>query len=361
MAAQAALEAIAERIRHSDDLLRLIRLLPPQQLQEAFAKHPEGRLVLAVLDAYVDQFGHQIYNLDFAQPTQAENLLPVLLSLKALVDRPGDDAQARQQQLATDSRRLVETTARSFDPLRRRLFATVERWAKRFGPYREEALFYMGAGWPTLRGLAREVGRRCVAVGALDSADDVFYLESVEIGSALSADCPDDVRRGMAKLARTRRELREARKRLHIPPAVPPSRGLRFGPLNLGGFETQRRNAKSGTILRGFAVSPGRVTASASVILSPSDFAHMQPDSILVCPTTTPAWTPLFAQARGLVTDVGGILAHGSIVAREYGIPAVMGVGNGTQRIAHGQLITVDGDLGNVDLTPSEASARAPR
>ena len=76
----------------------------------------------------------------------------------------------------------------------------------------------------------------------------------------------------------------------------------------------------------------------------------MEPGTILVCPTTTPAWTPLFAQARGLVTDIGGILAHGSIVAREYGIPAVMGTGNATQRIASGQEITVDGSAGTVTL-----------
>jgi phosphohistidine swiveling domain-containing protein len=76
----------------------------------------------------------------------------------------------------------------------------------------------------------------------------------------------------------------------------------------------------------------------------------MEPGSILVCPITTPAWTPLFAQARGLVTDVGGILAHGSIVAREYGIPAAMGTGRATRWIAHGQTITVDGDRGEVKL-----------
>ncbi|MHB0868466.1 MAG: PEP-utilizing enzyme [Chloroflexota bacterium] len=74
------------------------------------------------------------------------------------------------------------------------------------------------------------------------------------------------------------------------------------------------------------------------------------PDTILVCPTTSPAWTPLFAQARGLVTDIGGVSAHGSIVAREYGIPAVMGTGNGTQRMAGGQQVTVDGNAGTVTL-----------
>ena len=120
--------------------------------------------------------------------------------------------------------------------------------------------------------------------------------------------------------------------------------------LDLSGSETQRRNLADATTLQGFAVSPGRVTAPASVIRSPADFAQMEPGTILVCPTTTPAWTPLFAQARGLVTDIGGILAHGSIVAREYGIPAVMGTGNATQRIASGQEITIDGSAGTVTL-----------
>ena len=75
------------------------------------------------------------------------------------------------------------------------------------------------------------------------------------------------------------------------------------------------------------------MTAPASVILSQNDFDKMEPGSILVAPNTTPAWTQLFAHAVGLVTDMGSILAHGSIVAREYGIPAVLGVGNGTVRI----------------------------
>ena len=83
----------------------------------------------------------------------------------------------------------------------------------------------------------------------------------------------------------------------------------------------------------------------------------MKPGSILVCPMTNPAWTPLFAHASGLVTDMGGILGHGSIVAREYGIPAVVGTGIGTQRIQHAQQITVDGDEGTVDLTDATPGA----
>ena len=93
-------------------------------------------------------------------------------------------------------------------------------------------------------------------------------------------------------------------------------------------WKTQQHNEPTGAILSGFAVSPAG-GAPASVIHSPSDFSRMEPGTILVCPTTTPTWTPLFSQASGLVTDVGGVLAHGSIVAREYGIPCGAGDGAG--------------------------------
>ena len=152
------------------------------------------------------------------------------------------------------------------------------------------------------------------------------------------------------KKAEQRRALRDARKKLHPPGIIPEGSRWTVGPFDFSAFETQKRNADDSAILKGFAVSPGKVTGVATVILSPADFQAMTPDTILVCPTTTPAWTPLFAQAVGLVTDIGGILAHGSIVAREYGIPAVMGTGNSTQRIVSGQRIRVDGDTGCVTI-----------
>jgi pyruvate,water dikinase len=204
----------------------------------------------------------------------------------------------------------------------------------------------MGAGWPTLRRLALELGRRLAESGSLLAAEDVFFLETSEIWTAILAQVAGQAKPEFARLARERRGLREARKRLHPPPVVPPGYKLRFGPFDMSAFETQRRNAPEGTTLRGFAVSPGRVNAPASVIHSPADFSRMEPGTILVCPTTTPAWTPLFSQARGLVTDVGGVLAHGSIVAREFGIPAVLGTGEASKRIHHGQRITVDGNRG---------------
>jgi pyruvate,water dikinase len=348
--AQADLEAIAARIRDSATLRALVDATPAQSLLDALAGAPDGRTVYAALHDYLDHYGHQIYNLDFAAPTQADDPLPVLVSLKAMVQRPACDVRARQVEMERDRETLAAQTWWSFDPLRRSLFHLFLRGALYFGPYREEALFYVGAGWPTLRRLAYELGRRLCEAGSLGAPDDVFYLQSGELVAASAARAASESRPDLASLVHERRTLREAQTRLHPPPAVPPTFSYKLGPIDLSGRESQRRNAADGPTLRGFAVSPGRVTAPASVIRAPADFAKMEPGTILVCPSTTPAWTPLFAQARGLVTDIGGILAHGSIIAREYGIPAVMGTGSATQRIASGQQVTVDGDAGIVTI-----------
>ena len=354
--AGAELEGLAERIRASEELRTLVTATLAAALPEALRSTQVGRNWLAAFARYLDRYGHQVYNLDFVVPTQADDPLPVLLSLKAMVQQAGHDPRARQRAIVAERDTLVEETARSFDPLRRKLFHVLLGWAQRFGPHREQALFYMGAGWPTLRRLALELGRRLVESGSLFESEDVFFLETSEIRSALSARNHDKTKPELANLARERRELLEARKRLHPPPVVPADHKVRFGPFDMSAFETQRRNVPEDTTLRGFAVSPGRVSAPASVIRSPADFSRMAPGTILVCPTTTPAWTPLFSQARGLVTDIGGVLAHGSIVAREYGIPAVLGTGEASKRIQHGQRITVDGDRGRVLLKPDNTS-----
>ena len=184
-------------------------------------------------------------------------------------------------------------------------------------------------------------------VGTLRDPDDVFFLRSDELRQAIEQRSNGVAATKLGTLAAERRELREARKRHHPPGTLP----LEASQIDGIAFkETQIKNEADDDTMRGFPVSPGRVTAPASVITSAADFEKMAPGSILVSPLTTPAWTQLFAHAVGLVTDVGSILAHGSIVAREYGIPAVLGVGDGTKRIKHGQMISIDGDQGTVAI-----------
>src|ERR671933_2578014 len=173
---------------------------------------PAGQTWLATFWRHLDQYGHQVYNLDFVVPTQVDGPLPVLLSIKAMAQRPGRDPRTRQRAIVAERDTLVEETARSFDPLRRKLLHVLLGWAQRFGPYREQTLFYMGAGWPTLRRLSLELGRRLVESGSLLAAGDIFFLETSEIEATIIAREAGQARPELARLARERRELREARK-----------------------------------------------------------------------------------------------------------------------------------------------------
>ncbi|WP_420641006.1 PEP/pyruvate-binding domain-containing protein [Candidatus Leptofilum sp.] len=350
--AQADMEAIANVIRNAETLHHLTLETDASDLISALAEHPEGQPVLASLQQYLDKYGHQIYNLDFAEPTQTEDPLPILLSLKALVKNPPEqDVRTRQAQMADERDALVAQTEQQLNPLSISIFRWVWKWTKKYAPYRENVMFYMGAAWPTLRKLAQELGQRLTEAGAIATPDDIYYLDSNEISSVIEAHASGEPVISFAQLVQERRTLREARKLLTPQPAVPPRGSLKMGPLDLSMFDPTPHNSPAeGAILRGYAVSTGKVTAPATVIHSAADFDKMQPGSILVCTTTTPAWTPLFSQAVGLVTDVGGALAHGSIVAREYGIPAVMGTGIATERIKTGMMLKVDGDAGEVTL-----------
>jgi rifampicin phosphotransferase len=116
----------------------------------------------------------------------------------------------------------------------------------------------------------------------------------------------------------------------------------------IGGGAPEEKDGK--TLLKGLGTSSGQVTAPACVLYGPEDFPKMKPGDVLVATTTTPAWTPLFAMASAIVTDIGGPLSHSSIVAREYGIPAVMAARNATRHIKSGQMVTVDGSAGTVIL-----------
>ena len=147
-------------------------------------------------------------------------------------------------------RGLVLYTERSLNPLRRRIFRLLLKWAQRYAPYREEALFYVGAAWPALRRLALELGRRLTEAGSLHKPDDVFFLYSAELSAAGAARAANAGRPDLADLAQERRQLREARKRLDPPIAVPPGARFQFGPLDQGWWPDGLYTAPSDKALR---------------------------------------------------------------------------------------------------------------
>lgn len=317
--AQADMEALANVICETAALRELVHNTAADQLIEALTVNLDGRQVLEGIQRYLDEYGHQIYNLDFVAPTQNEDPLPMLLSLKALVESvPDQDVRVRQAKMAEEREALVAETMQALNPLSRRLFRWVWKWTKYYAPYRESVMFYMGAAWPTVRKLAFELGQRLTDAGTIANPGDIYYLNSTEITAAIDARTNGQPIAEFVQLTQERRALREARKQLAPPAKVPERSRLKLGPIDLSMFDPTPSDAvNEGPVLNGYAVSTGHVTAPASVIHSIEEFGQMNPGTILVCTTTTPAWTPLFSQAVGLVTDVGGALAHGSIVARE--------------------------------------------
>jgi len=351
MQANADLFEIAKLVRSYDDLSYTVQVVPSPFLMQALRDHDKGSEVVAAIDLYLKTYGHQGYSMDFIEPTQVEDPSALFATLKNMVrDRDYNPKNQAKKTAAIREQKLKEIseilTGLDYWQFRFRLWL-----ALKYNFIREEVAFRFGYTWSILRPMAFELGQRLVDAGTFKQKEDIFFLRSDDIERAIEASSNGTSLPELGELAAECRELREARKGHHPPGTLPPE----VSEISAVSFkETQIKNDEASNVMRGFAVSSGSITAKASVVLGPSEFDKMTPGSILVSPLTTPAWTQLFANAVGLVTDIGSILAHGSIVAREYGIPAVLGVGNGTKRIVHGQTITIDGDTGTVLIHDEE-------
>jgi len=343
MQAQMDIWEMSKLIQADDSLLEVVNATPAPRLLAVLQNHPAATAVVEAIERYNETYGHQIYSLDFAEPTASEDTLPIMVALKSQVldkdyNPTGDHAEVAEKRKAAYRQIREVLDDKAMCQFRWHLWK-----ARNFYPHREEVVFWLGGAWPLLRKLALELGRRMVEVGTFNVPDDLFFLHIGSVEKAIAARAESKPVPGLAQLASEERELREARKRVHPPGAIPVDQ-------HANPAATQKLNAPDSNVMSGFAVSPGKIEGEVSVIQSPAEFGSMKPNTILVCPMTTPAWTQLFSHAIALVTDIGSILAHGSIVAREFGIPAVLGLGNVTQRLKSGQRISVDGDAGIVEI-----------
>jgi rifampicin phosphotransferase len=221
----------------------------------------------------------------------------------------------------------------------RRLLAETQRLV----PLREEHVRELTIAWPVLRRAVLRIGTALAAVGFIPHAEDVFFLTHAEVLQQLSGERP-----AAPVDTAARRSGRNEQTRL-----VPPLLVGRVSPIaqriwdsfpRLLGAERSER-----ALVSGVPASPGRATGTVRVVHGPHEFDQLEAGEILVAPLTAPAWTPLFNRAGAVVTDVGSAAAHASIIAREYGIPAVVGCGDATTRLRTGMRVTVDGDTGNVE------------
>jgi phosphohistidine swiveling domain-containing protein len=354
--ADQSLFRLAEWARQEPVLAQYLERTPAAQLAVLSARHLAPGEVPALvwqawqarLQQHLRDFGYTIYDLDFMHPVPADDPAPVLETLKLYLGGQGADPYARQRASLERRAQAIQGTKGRLTGLRLKWFSKYLASAQKYAPLREDGLAEIGLAYPLIRQMLLEVGQRFARHRAIPADSDVFWLTRDEVqGAAARLDAGLSVESVADTIALRKREHQVA---LHvIPPRMLPQMKL-FG-FDLAWLKAKRGRSK-GASLKGVAASPGKATGVARILHGPHDFDKMQPGEILVAPITTPAWTPLFALAAAIVTDVGGPLSHGSIVAREYGIPAVLGTGVATRRIRDGQTISVDGNDGTVVLHP---------
>jgi phosphohistidine swiveling domain-containing protein len=316
---------------------------------------PEGRVFLGLLQEYLETWGQRGDRWGWSFPSWIEDPTPVFNTLKDYVRQPDRDLEAEMAAQVAVREQLV---ARA----RGRLGSHPSDVVQRFEFLLKAAqtaivLTEDHSHWIDFRcmyhlhRISLELGRRMSAAGVIDRPEEVFLLT------------PDEVRETALEMPWLNRQAQVAARRaemdyfrsVSVPPALgtPPSGDLPTDPVNVALFKffggpPPIRDDR--TVIRGNCGSPGRATGPARVIRSLAGAGRLEPGDVLVVDTTAPPWTPLFATAVAVVSDTGGILSHCAVVAREYGIPAVVGAGNATALLQDGQLVEVDGDAGTVRL-----------
>src|SRR6266700_87910 len=358
MQAERSLYDLAQWVREKPELAAALANMSSEQFTTAY-REQAARGVAADgawpefwrrLADHLARFGHAIYDLDFAKDVLDDDPAPVLENLKFFLSGQAPDPYKRRAAAEAAREQATQTMLNRQRGFRLRIFRNLVQRAQRYAPLREAALADAGLGWPVLRRMLRELGRRLVTSSGIDTPDDVFWLTLDELQEAATALGTGQSPAVYHAIVAERRTTWESEHALTQPVALPLKGGTRFLGIDFKSMMPARTDQPKGDMLKGIAASPGRVTGPARVISGPGEFDQMRPGDILVARITTPAWTPLFALAAGVVTDVGGPLSHSSIVAREYHIPAVLGAGVATERLSSGQRITVDGDKGTVTV-----------
>jgi phosphohistidine swiveling domain-containing protein len=329
------LEALFERFSTDP---RLIELVAAGRFDEALAGLA-GEPAKA-LAHFIHLNGHLTTNWDLHEPTwgEAPQVILGLLRGYALAGRRRNQVEVHAEQKARQESMRKKVLARlSEASWAGRFFDELLTTLHDFMRIDEEHHFYASRLYRPLRRLYTELGRRLTESRVIEQPDDIYFLELEEIYGALER--PGFTRR---YLVQTRRASFE-----RAGTTRPPDKFLDQAPLVP---EDAAGLLVHANVLRGVGASPGVACGRVRVIETPDDVATFVSGEVLVTPTPNPAWTPMYALASALVTSTGSTLSHGLVSAREYHLPAVIGIADVTRRLENGQNVTVDGDQGTVSI-----------
>ena len=247
---------------------------------------------------HLDRFGHAVYNLDFVNPVPADEPAPLLDTVRFYL-------QGHQSVRAAGAVGCPEGAGNECGggPAGRGTPVDISaiRWAQDVAPVREDALADVGLGWPQMRRMLAELGRRLAVAGVIERTEDVYWLRHEELRNQTAVQSGQPGRDLRGQVAR-RKQIWRGQRRATPPQLLP--KGVWF--YGMDKMMPAVSEDQTGDVIKGIGASAGQVTAAARVLGGPQDFSQMQPGEVLVASITTPAWTSLFAMASAVVTDIGG-------------------------------------------------------
>jgi pyruvate,water dikinase len=331
---------------------------PGQRWLEGFNEAREPWFHVSTGDGFYHH--HRSWNDDLTVPFAALPRYVRMVREGEPLDRPTAALRQERDRIVSEYRGLLtgEDERAAFDQML--------GLARVVFPYVEDHKFYC-EHWFTTRffGKIREFGELLARQGVLAEAEDVFQLHHTEVDQALAdvslawaAGGTPLGARHFGPIIAERKRMLEAMRDWSPPPAIGPVPEALNDPavrmlwgITAETLATWARTAGSdGGEIRGYAASRGVVEGVARVLRSVNDIGQIREGEILVCPVTAPSWAPVFGKIKAAVSDIGGTMSHAAIVAREYGMPAVVGTGHATKRIQTGQTLRVDGDRGIVTI-----------
>ncbi|WP_137937958.1 PEP/pyruvate-binding domain-containing protein [Chitinivorax sp. B] len=307
-------------------------------------KLPEASTFRQTMDAFLHDFGHRgIYELDLQRPRWREDPSWLLVTLRSMIGRDEHKQLAiRRRQTRDDAwADIRQHVPRWLHPTIR----TMARNAAVEAAQREAAKSAIVRISGLSRLIALEIGRRLQRRGLLLQVEDVFHCSSEDLAQLMTGIWQGQ---GLITLIADRHE-RQRQQNAQVAPDL----------LELDSprpVQARIQQGENDTVYHGLAVAAGRATGTVRLINSPDDGAQLQHGDVLVAPSTDPAWTPLFLRASALITETGGMVSHGAIVAREYGIPAVVNIPGIMQLLKNGTQVEVDGDRGLVICPHAQSS-----
>jgi pyruvate,water dikinase len=346
---------LSRRALASDEVRRVLEDTPSAEVPATLGTTGEGRAFLADLREYLERYGRRADKWTITAPSWTEDPTPAIETLREFARRSDADAPDVMTQLAAVGRDRAIAEARErlagYPAAIIGQFEAMLSAAQIATVLTEDHNFWIdNMTIHHFRAVLLACGARLVQDGAVVRAEDVLMLQPDELRSALAAPGAD-----LRPVVERRAAAMERQRALQPPavlgtlPTLPPPDDA-FGRFVAKFFGAPPAEAEVEGELHGAAGSAGRVRGTARIIRSIADAGRLRPGDILVAETTAPPWTPLFATVAAVVTDTGGVLSHCAVVAREYGIPAVVGTAAASRVIADGQRIEVDGDAGVVRI-----------